>query len=321
MPSSPSSWVEPQLASPTTVRAPGEGWVLERKLDGVRVLAIRSDGRTRLLSRNRNDVSATYPEIVAALDDQVGGTDFVVDGEVVAFDDDVVGGHTSFGRLQKRIHLTDARTIARTGVPVWFHVFDLLRFDGHDVRGLTQLQRKQALLDLDAWHDALVYVEHSPADGTSDAFDAACAASWEGLIAKRADAAYRSGRSPAWLKLKCGRQQELVVGGWVPPTGSRLRLGALLVGFYDDGELVYAGNVGTGFTAATLADLRDRLDALAIDHSPFVNPPRERTAQWVLPELVAQVAFAEWTTAGRLRHPSFKGLRTDVAPADVRREP
>lgn len=319
--SSTSLWVEPQLASASKMRAPGPGWLLERKLDGVRILATRSSGRTRLLSRNRNDVTASYPEITAALDAQVAGADFVIDGEIVAFDDDHLGGRTSFGRLQERIHLSDARTIARTGVPVWFCVFDLIRFDGHDLRPLTQVQRKLALADLDGWDDALVYVEHSPADGSTAAFDAACTSGWEGLIAKRADARYRQGRSPDWLKLKCTREQELVVGGWLEPTGSRQSLGSLLVGYYDAEELVYAGNVGTGFTRDVLIDLRTRLDDLATNVSPFQNPPRERTAvHWVQPLLVAQIAFAEWTTAGRLRHPSYKGLRNDKPATEVRRE-
>jgi len=310
-----SLWVDPQLATPTTRRFSDPDWIFERKLDGVRTLAIREHGRTRLYSRNRNDVSASYPEIVAALDDQVAGAEFVIDGEIVAFD----GDRTSFSQLQQRIHVTDLNEIIATGVPVWFYVFDLLRFDGRDTRGLRQLERKAQLADLADWSDALVYCEHTEADGLG-LYAEAERLDWEGIIAKRADAIYRSGRSGQWLKMKRIRGQEFVVGGFTAPAGSRIGLGALLIGYFDDGELRYAGKVGTGFTAATLIDLHGRLAALARPTPPFVDPPREPTATWVEPLLVVQVAFGEWTDSGRLRHPSYQGLRTDKAAADVVRE-
>ena len=311
-----SLWVDPQLATPTTRRFSDPDWIFERKLDGVRTLAIREHGRTRLYSRNRNDVSASYPEIVAALDDQVTGANFVIDGEIVAFD----GDRTSFSQLQQRIHVTDLNDIITTGVPVWFYVFDLLRSDGRDTRSLGQVERKVLLARLADWSDALVYCcEHTEADGLG-LYAEAERLDWEGIIAKRADAIYRSGRTGQWLKMKRIRGQEFVVGGFTAPAGTRVGLGALLIGYFDGDELRYAGKVGTGFTAATLTDLHARLSAIKRATPPFADPPREPTATWVEPSMVVQVAFGEWTDSGRLRHPSYQGSRTDKAATEVVRE-
>lgn len=310
-----SLWVDPQLATPTTRRFSDPAWIFERKLDGVRTLAICEGGRTRLYSRNRNDVSASYPEIVAALDDQVTGGDAVIDGEIVAFD----GDKTSFSQLQRRIHVTALDDIIASGVPVWFYVFDLLHHQGRATRALGQVERKTLLADLAAWSDALVYCEHTEADGLS-LYAEAERLDWEGIIAKRADASYRSGRSGQWLKMKRIRGQEFVVGGFTAPSGARVGLGALLIGYFDGGEFCYAGKVGTGFTAATLRDLHAALRKLATPTTPFEDPPREPTATWVRPSMVVQVAFSEWTDSGRLRHPSYQGLREDKAAAGVVRE-
>ncbi len=312
-----STWVEPMLASPTKRRFSDPGWLFERKLDGVRTLALFDRDGTRLVSRNRTDVTASYPEVVAALQDVLSGgpTDAVLDGEVVAFD----GDRTSFGRLQQRIHLSGVRRIAATGVAVFYYAFDLLRWDGHDATRLPLIQRKALLQDAIAWREPLRYGEHLAGAG-EELFEQACAKGWEGLIAKRASSRYTSGRSTDWLKLKCSRDQEMVVGGFTDPTGGRAGLGALLLGYYDGGHLRYGGKVGTGFTSAMLRDLRMRLERLEVTGSPFADPPRERGAHWVRPELVVSVTFGEWTDAGRLRHPSYRGLRTDKAPSDVVRE-
>jgi len=311
-------WIEPMLATSTDRRFSDPDWLFEPKLDGVRTLAVRSEGGTRLVSRNRNDVTGSYPEIAAALDASLDVDEVLLDGEIVAFD----GDRTSFSRLQQRIHLTGERRIAATGVPVFYYVFDLLRWDGHDATRVPLRQRKVLLLDALDWLDPLRYCEHVDAAGEA-MYAQACAAGMEGVIAKRASSRYTSGRSSDWLKMKCVREQEVVVGGFTEPTGSRWGLGALLIGYHDDGgdgPLRYGGKVGTGFTQATLADLRARLDPLQIPMPPFADPPRERTAHWVAPQLVVQVAFQEWTSAGRLRHPSYKGMRTDKSPADVVRE-
>jgi DNA ligase D-like protein (predicted ligase) len=312
-----SDWVEPMLASPTKRRFSDPGWLFERKLDGVRTLAMYDADGTRLVSRNRNDVTASYPEVVTALQDALSGgpTDAVLDGEVVAFD----GDRTSFSRLQQRIHLSGARRIAATGVPVVYYAFDLLRWDGHDATRVPLVERKALLRDAIRWRDPLRYGEHVAGAG-EELFERACANGWEGVIAKRATSRYTSGRSTDWLKLKCIREQEMVVGGFTEPSGARAGLGALLVGYYDAGQLRYGGKVGTGFTSAVLRELRASLEDIEVSGSPFVDPPREPGAHWVRPDLVVSVTFGEWTDAGRLRHPSYRGLRADKSPADVVRE-
>jgi ATP-dependent DNA ligase len=175
------------------------------------------------------------------------------------------------------------------------------------------------LRDALRWRDPVRLTTHRNAEGLA-LFEEACRKGWEGLVAKRADAPYVHGRSRDWLKMKCDAAQEMVVGGWTAPRGSRTDLGALLIGVYDDGRLRYAGKVGTGFTQATLRDLAARLAPLRRDDSPFADAPRFRDATWVEPRLVAQVGFTEWTRDGRLRHPRFLGLREDKSPEEVVRE-
>ncbi|MGI8535776.1 MAG: non-homologous end-joining DNA ligase [Mycobacteriales bacterium] len=308
-------YLAPMLATLTRDRFPAEGWVFERKLDGVRAIATRRNGATRLWSRNRKPMDASYPEVVEALDD-LPGADLVADGEVVAFD----GDSTSFARLQRRIHQTNPRLIRASGVEVFYYVFDLLAFDGHDMRRLPLSDRQTVLREVFEPADPLRLSQPRVGDGRT-LFAEACVRGWEGLIAKRAGSPYTPGRSPDWLKLKCVRDQELVVGGWTEPSGSRSGLGALLVGYHDEaGGLRYAGKVGTGFDEADLRRLRDLLGPLEQQTSPFVDQVRDKRAHWVTPEVVAQIAFAEWTTAGRLRHPAYQGLRTDKDPALVVRE-
>lgn len=298
-------------------RLPGgaEGeWLFERKLDGVRVLAWVVDGEVTLLSRNRIRQEDVYPEVVDGLEDI--GVDAVVDGEVVAYDPD---GQTSFALLQQRMHVHSEARSRRSPVRVTFVAFDLLWVAGRDVRDLPLTDRKALLARVVEPGPA---VELAPAlDGPSDDLVAAAAdAGWEGLIAKRRASRYRGRRSRDWLKLKVVRQQEMVVIGWTPPSGSRVALGALLLGYHEDGALRYGGKVGTGFTAAVLRDLRARLEAIEVDAPPVPAPPREPGARWVEPVLVAQVGFGEWTDDGRLRHPRYLGLRADKDPADVVRE-
>jgi bifunctional non-homologous end joining protein LigD len=282
-------------------------WIYERKLDGVRCLAIRDGDSTRLLSRNDLDLGGRYPEIRDAVAAQ-RATRFAIDGEVVAFD----GPQTSFAALAARGHHP---------VPVFFYVFDLLWLDGQDVRGLGLRTRKRLLREAISWQDPLRWTSHRNHEGES-MFADACRRGWEGVVAKRADSPYRDTRSRDWLKFKCEAGQELVIGGFTAPKGSRAEFGALLVGHYDDGELRYAGKVGTGFDGDTLTELGARMRALAVPDSPFAQPSAitERDVSWVRPELVAQIGFTEWTTAGRLRHPRFLGLRDDKRADEVRRE-
>lgn len=311
-------WVSPQFATAAGGPFDGAGWVFERKLDGVRVIAVGSGGRVRLWSRNHNDVTASYPEIAAALEMQFGGRSFVFDGEVVALDES--GGIGGFGLLQKRIHLTDVQRIARTGVAVAYVVFDLLHFDGHDARPLRLVDRKSLLADLGGWEAPLVLLPHVVERGRA-LYAEALEEGWEGVVAKRADGRYRSGRGRDWLKVKAVRGQEFVVGGFTPPAGSRARFGALLVGYYDeDGRLVFAGRVGSGFSDDDLDQLYPALEQLEVSGCPFVDVPRLPGARWVEPRLVVQIRFGEWTSAGRLRHPVYQGVRVDKDPVEVRRE-
>jgi DNA ligase D-like protein (predicted ligase) len=285
-----------------------DGWVFERKLDGVRCVAIREGDGVTLLSRNDLSLNGRYPEIASALERQPQRS-FAVDGEVVAFD----GAQTSFARLAQR---------GRTHVPVFFYIFDVLWLEGQDVRDLPLRARKRLLRAALKFDDrALRFSTHRNRDGEAF-FEEACRKGWEGLVAKRADSPYSAKRSKDWLKLKCEQGQELVIGGYTAPKGARTDFGALLLGYYDGDALRYAGKVGTGFDDATLASLGARLRELRQDRSPFADPGeiRERTAAWVRPELVAQLGFSEWTTAGRLRHPKFLGLRDDKAARDVVRE-
>ncbi|EFL29749.1 DNA polymerase LigD, ligase domain-containing protein [Streptomyces viridochromogenes DSM 40736] len=293
---------------------PGEEWVFERKLDGIRVLAVREGGRVTLLSRSGRRLNDTYPEIVDALAAQSCG-DFVLDGEIVAF----TGGRTDFARLQQRMGLTRRQDVAASSVAVTYYVFDLLRLDGADTRRLPLRARKSLLRRALAYRSPLRLTPHRNTGGAELLADV-CARGWEGLIAKRADGVYEPRRSADWLKLKCSQGQEFVVGGFTEPAGSRVGLGALLLGYYEGERLRYAGKVGTGFDRRTLLDLRERLEGARERASPFDGPVREAGARWVRPELVAQIAFTEWTRDGMLRHPRYLGLRDDKKPRDVVRE-
>jgi DNA ligase D-like protein (predicted ligase) len=308
------TWFPPRLATLTDARFSDSDWLFERKLDGARVIAGDDGGGTELWSRNGKRTDAAYPEIADALGEQGVGR-FVVDGEVVAFE----GSQTSFARLQRRMHRTSRREARMAGVPVYFYVFDLLALGGVDLTRLPLRTRKRLLRTAFDFTDPLRLSPHRVGGGESF-YRQACARGWEGLIAKRADSRYASGRSREWLKFKCVSDQEFVVGGFTDPRGSRAGFGALLVGYYDGTGLRYAGKVGTGFDTGTLGDLRRRLDALARDSSPFVDPVPESDVHWVSPEIVVQVGFAEWTSEGRLRHPRFTGVREDKVPEEVVRE-
>jgi len=310
------AWVQPQLATLTKDRFSDPEWLFERKLDGERLLAFRDGGRVRLLTRNDRDVTTTFPEVTGALEAQAADG-FVVDGEVVAFRDD----ETSFSALQQRLGVIHPEPGLIADFPVFYYIFDVLFTGDRDARGLPQRERKETLRQLLNFTGPLRYTEHRAGDGEAF-YRQACKDGWEGLIAKRADAPYSGGRTRDWLKFKCIAGQELVIGGYTDPQGTRQGLGALLVGYHDgDGRLTYAGKVGTGFTTATLLSLRASLSALERDTSPFAvgKPPRARV-HWVEPRLVAQIEFAEWTSDGLLRQPRFEGLRDDKDPAEVVRE-
>ncbi|MCF6525755.1 non-homologous end-joining DNA ligase [Streptomyces sp. JJ36] len=306
----------PMLAKLSDRRAFGPGWLFERKLDGVRALTVREAGesRARLLSRSGQFMNRTYPELVEALEAQPC-PDFTVDGEIVAF----AHGRTDFARLQRRMQLTDPRQARASPVTVTYYLFDLLALDGTDLTRLPLRTRKSLLRRALRFEAPLRLTPHRN-EGGQELLDRACAQGWEGLIAKRAGGRYVHGRSSDWLKMKCARSQELVIGGFTEPSGTRFGFGALLLGHYEGDRLRYAGKVGTGYDRATLRDVRARLDERPSERSPFADPVRERGAHWVRPELVAQVAFTEWTRDGMLRHPRFLGLRHDKEPREVVRE-
>jgi bifunctional non-homologous end joining protein LigD len=313
------AWLDPELATLTQERFSDPAWIYERKLDGERCLAFRAGAQTRLMTRNQKEDTGTYPEIAEALAAQKAGN-FIVDGEIVAFED----GQTRFARLQQRLGVRhpDPALIAR--YPVYYYIFDVLWAGDRDVRRLPLRERKRILRELLTFDDPLRFTEHRDTDGEAY-YREACAQGWEGLIAKRADAPYRAGRTKDWLKFKCESGQEFVIGGFTDPQGSRTGFGALLLGYYDsDGKLVYAGKVGTGFSQATLDSLHATLVSLERDRTPFDrgDPPRPgaRGVHWTEPRLVGEVGFSEWTTDGQLRHPRFQGLRDDKDPHEVVRE-
>jgi bifunctional non-homologous end joining protein LigD len=299
------AWVEPMKAVLTEGRFSDPEWVFERKLDGLRCLAFKDGGTVRMLSRNKLSFNERFPQIAAALEHDPAD-DFVVDGEIVAFAD----GRSTFETLQQR---------GERRAQLYLYVFDVLYAGGEDVSGLPWRERKALLRKLLRFDGPIRLTQHRNREGEK-LYREACQKGWEGLIAKRADAPYVHGRSKHWLKFKCGFEQELVVGGYTAPRGSRTDLGALLVGHYEGDRLRYAGKVGTGFTRATLRDLAQQLGKLERGDSPFADAIRERDITWVEPRLVAQIGFSEWTRDGRLRHPRFLGLRDDKAAKEVVRE-
>lgn len=309
-----AGWREPLLATLTEQRFSDPNWIFERKLDGVRAIANRDGGGARLWSRNHKSLDRSYPELVEALDNQ-GESRFVADGEIVAFE----GDRTSFGRLQARIHLTDPTRIRQTGVAVYFYLFDLLAVGDYDLTRLPLRARKRILRRAFGFEDPLRFSPHRNTDG-EEYYRQACERGWEGVIAKDARSRYRSGRSADWLKFKCVRDQEFVIGGFTEPGGSREGFGALLVGYQESGELRYAGKVGTGYDDDTLRDLRARFDRMTQDRSPFATRVDVRDPNWIRPDLVAQIGFTEWTREGKLRHPRYQGLRADKSPNEVVRE-
>ncbi|MBC7897852.1 MAG: ATP-dependent DNA ligase [Cytophagaceae bacterium] len=280
-------WLVPMAATLTAERFTGEEWVFERKLDGIRLLAYKQGADVRLWSRNRLPQDGAYPAVVEAVR-ALPYESLILDGEATGV----------WGRA------------GRTA----YHVFDVLWLDG-DVTGLPYMERS-ALLDSLPMRAPMERVERVT---DAEPWVRACREGWEGVIAKRRESPYEHRRSKHWLKMKCEASQEFVAGGYTDPQGKRVGLGALLVGYYDQEEFVFAGKVGTGFDTKLLLDLRERFNALAIASSPFTRAtglPRLR-AHWVRPEIVVQVAFIEWTVHGKLRHSRLLGVRTDKAPHEV----
>jgi bifunctional non-homologous end joining protein LigD len=303
--------------------ADDEGWGYEIKWDGMRAVAFLTDHETRLQSSRLADITVRFPEL-AGLASSLAPHAAILDGEIVLFDD---AGRPSFGRLQHRMHVASPREAAlrASASPVCYLLFDIVHLDGVDTTELPYVERRRLLEQVvepgDHWRVPPMHV----GDGQA-LLDAADAEGLEGIVAKRLDSQYEPGRrSSNWRKVKLRRVQEFVVGGWHAGAGEREgMLGALHIGYYEGDRLRYAGRVGTGFSARELARLKRLLEERATPACPFDPPPPSliaRDAHWVRPELVAQVAFGEWTEDGILRHPSYLGLRDDKDPRDVVREP
>lgn len=303
------------LATLTEERFSREGWLFEPKLDGERCLVFRRGRALHLYSRNRKRLNEKYPEVVAACQRQEPAA-FIADGELVTFED----GVTSFAKLQQRMHVERPTPDLLRGVPVWLYLFDLLYVGHYDTRQVPLRYRTDLLRNALAFRDALRFTEDRETEGEAY-YREACARGWEGIIAKNGDSVYVSRRTRDWLKFKCTKEQEFAIGGYTDPRGERIGFGALLVGYYRRGKLVYAGKVGTGYDHATLQRLARRLAQLETATSPFAfdGLPR-RGVHWVKPKIVAQIRFTEWTADGKLRHPRFLGLRDDKRPTEVVRE-
>ena len=292
-----------------------EDWIYEPKLDGERCLTFRSGKNLRLLSRNRKALNDAYPELTAPLAGQASAS-YIADGEIVAFKGDMV----SFSYLQHRMQVHNPDQARRLGIEVFYYLFDLLYLDGYDLREVPLVYRKELLSQAFDFRAALRFTSHRERSGQAYYRDA-CRKKLEGVMAKRADSIYVSRRSRDWLKFKCTEEQEFVIGGFTNPTGGRVSFGALLLGYYEHGALLYAGKVGTGFDTSLLLSLGKKLAAIEIRHSPFADALQAaKGVHWVTPKLVVQVRFSQWTRDRRLRHPRFLGIRRDKAPREVVRE-
>jgi len=303
---------ELQLTTLAEAVPDGDEWLHEQKFDGYRILAHREGRRVTLWSRRWKDWTAAFPSVAEAVA-ALPARRVILDGEVAVVLPD---GRTSFQALQNAFGRPSANLV--------YFVFDLLAVGDEDLRARPLEERKARLAALVAGPPGVIRYSDHVVGGGARFFELACRSGLEGIVSKRRDQPYLPGRGGAWLKIKCLQRQELVIGGFTEPEGSRASLGALLVGYHEGRRLVYAGKVGTGYTRRMLAELRARLDPLVRPTSPFdPEPPRAWTGarrHWVKPVLVAEIAFGEWTADGRLRHPSFQGLRLDKPPADVIRE-
>lgn len=283
-------WLEPMAATLTAERFAGSEWTFERKLDGIRVLAYKRGPAVQLWSRNRLSLTDRYPEVARSLA-RLPVQEAILDGEAT-------GAWGRQGRAD-------------------YHVFDVLWLDGRLVTNAALIDRRRLL---DTLSFELPVARLRPLTG-AEPWNEACRRGWEGVIAKRLDAPYEHKRSRQWLKMKCEASQELVVGGFTDPQGGRVGFGALLVGHFEGHDFVFAGKVGTGFDTALLRTLYARLRGLEQPTSPFTRGGTPRAGvHWVRPEIVVQLAFTEWTAAGKLRHPRLLGVRDDRRAADVVRE-
>lgn len=291
-----------------------EAWIFEKKFDGMRCLVFFDGKNVRLLSRNKKKLNDQYPEIAEQIP-KMSGKSFVLDGEIVVDQ----GKMDSFSKLQKRMQVKDPSSKLKKKYPVTLHVFDILYFDGKKLTDKPLLERKKILKKL-SFPSKVAYTRHETESGKAY-LKKMSRQGYEGAIAKEKNSRYLSSRSKKWLKLKCHKGQEFVIGGYTDPKGSRTGFGALLLGVYKNGSLHYAGKVGTGFDKKELKDLKQTLGNLKRKTSPFKDGPDDASSiHWVTPKKVAEVGFTEWTDDLKLRHPRYLGLRTDKNPKDVVKE-
>jgi bifunctional non-homologous end joining protein LigD len=324
LPSAKARFIEPMKAK-LVEKPPATGdWIYELKFDGIRLIAVKRDKKVSLLSRNQNDLSARFPEIIEAIEN-LPARECVIDGEVVALDNE---GRSSFQLLQ-------AREMEGRKSPIYFYAFDLLQLDGKSLIGLPLEARKSILEKLCAGAGDPIRYSGAIGSDPKRLLEAVKRRGLEGIIGKQRNFVYEPGRrSGAWIKLKCVNEQEFVIGGYTPPQGARKHFGAILVGYYDNNKLVFAGKGGTGFTTKSLSMLHKKFQKEACPDCPFVDLPSKQNGQWVQgitpsmmkkmhwvnPKFIAQIKFAEWTRDGKLRAPVFLGLREDKKPTDVVRE-
>ena len=324
LPAAKPRFIEPMKAKLVEKPPATDDWVYELKFDGIRLIAIKADKRVSLLSRNENELSGRFPAIVEAIKN-LPAREFVIDGEVVALDDE---GRSSFQLLQ-------ALQMEGRKSPVYFYAFDFLQLDGKSLLGLQLEARKKFLEELCAGAGDPIRYSGVIGGDAKRLLEEVERRGLEGLIGKQRNSVYEPGRrSGAWIKLKCVNEQEFVIGGYTPPQGARKHFGAILVGYYDNNKLVFAGKVGTGFTAKSLSILHKKLQKEARNDCPFVDLPSKQNGQWVQgitpsmmkkmhwvnPKFIAQIKFAEWTRDKKLRAPVFLGLRDDKRPTEVVRE-
>jgi bifunctional non-homologous end joining protein LigD len=324
LPNAKPRFIEPMKPRLVERAPPGDDWLYELKFDGIRAIAVQIDNKVSLVSRNGNDLGARFPEVVAAVRNLLVA-ECVIDGEVVAVDE---GGRSSFQLLQ-------AREMEGKKSPIYFYVFDLLQLEGKNLILLPLEQRKKFLEQLCTGAGDPIRFSGEIGGDAQALLAEVKRRGLEGIIGKQRDSVYEPGRrSGAWIKLKCVNEQEFVIGGYTPPGGSRKHFGAILVGYYKDKRLLFAGKVGSGFTSKSLSILHKKFREEARDDCPFADLPSKQNGQWVQgitpsmmrkmhwvnPAFVAQIKFAEWTRDGKLRQPVFLGLREDKEASEVTRE-
>lgn len=306
-------WYSPMLATLTKDRFSDPQWIYECKFDGVRALTYYHQGELTIFSRNKRNLNKTYPDLVDSFHNIPQGN-FIIDGEIVAFQK----GITSFSVLQQRLGVREISLENALKLPVYYYIFDILFLNGYDLRNLPLKSRKNILKKLISYKDPLRLTEWIEKEGINF-YETSCKKGWEGIIAKDFNSTYKNRRSMDWLKFKCHKSQELIIIGYTEPKGHRQSFGALLVGYYKNKKLLYAGKVGTGFNEKTLVSLKKKMDQHVAANSP-VDEHVDGHITWLYPALVGEFDFTEWTMAGKLRHPRFKGLRDDKKADEVVRE-